>query len=488
MSASSRIPSWRIVSLACLLCSCVVEPGATTAASASLASTGSPTAPTTTGGTAPDEPTSASGSATTAAFDNTSTGGSTTTGTNTTTGGPVCGDGVLDLGEDCDDSNLIENDGCLSNCMLGSGGALPALPLPAPAEDEYLRCFAAIDAELLDGDTHALVLGSERFNFGPAGQVGAQVRRLPLPDATPTAWAFLEYAGEFGRRPLRAVTADNGDVIIVGVVYTEQQKPDSGGYSWRARFAPDGMLVWNHEDQSLPVFASGIALTPQGDLVVAGTTPGFSPWPILHVFGSDGALKVEFTDPGVPGYSSGYSDVTVDDDGNIYVLGTRVHDEATDARLFLQGLSPNATLQWSTEQASPTHMYVSSASLVLTTDDVLLAAVRQYDDPVNWKAAGPLGLAAFATDGAEMWWKEWSPPAPWHPLGGTLVAAADGGVFLAGSLANSDEQTTFAVRLTADTTAVWASITPGDPVQDALLGPDGLFYVLTQTAIVPHLP
>lgn len=482
----SRILYWLAVSVAGGLCSCVVGPGATTGASESVASTGSPTALTTTGGTNPDEPTS--GSATTAAFDNTSAGGSTTADANTTTGGPVCGDGVVDLGEDCDDSNKVENDGCLSNCVLGAGGALPALPLPAPAKDEYLRCFTAVDADLLGGDTHALVLGSERFNFGPVGQVGTQVRRIPLPDATPAAWAFLEYAGDFGRRPLRAVTADNGDVIIVGVVYTEQQKPDSGGYSWRARFAPDGMLVWNHEDPSIPVFASGITLTPQGDLVVAGTTPGFSPWPLLHIFGPDGALKAEFADPGVPGYASGYSDVTVDDDGNIYVLGTRVHNEATDAHLFLQRLSPDAKLQWNTEQASPMNTYVSTASLVLTADDVLLAAVRQYDDPVNWKVAGPLGLAAFTTDGAEMWWKVWSPPAPWHPLGGTLVAAIDGGVFIAGSLVTSDDQATFSARLNADSTTVWANITPGEPVQDALLGPDGLFYVLTQTAIVPHLP
>ncbi|MCA9690759.1 MAG: hypothetical protein KC636_14220 [Myxococcales bacterium] len=35
---------------------------------------------------------------------------------------PVCGDGVVDPGEACDDGNLDDNDGCLSSCALASCG------------------------------------------------------------------------------------------------------------------------------------------------------------------------------------------------------------------------------------------------------------------------------------------------------------------------------------------------------------------------------
>src|SRR5262245_7334237 len=42
-----------------------------------------------------------------------------------TFGGPaVCGNGIKDQGEDCDDGNTVENDGCRANCLLPSCGDL----------------------------------------------------------------------------------------------------------------------------------------------------------------------------------------------------------------------------------------------------------------------------------------------------------------------------------------------------------------------------
>lgn len=440
--------------------------------------------------TSPDEPGTSlalDDSTTTGAAD-TGTDGSTTADTDTTLDGPVCGDGVVDPGEACDDANTAEDDGCLADCMLGPGGALPPLSLEPLAEKEFLRCFTAIDASRLGGDAHALVLGSEILGLQFDDPVTAHVRRLPLPDAAPAAWTYLEHAEIYGRRPHRAITAENGDVIVVGAVFTETLKPDSGGYSWRARFAPDGALVWNHEDELLFVVSSSVALTPQGDFVVAGVGNAFGAWSVLRLFGPDGALKAEFSPPDPPGYFSEYVDVAADDDGNIYLLGTHVAYDNSHSRVFLYGLSPDASLQWSAELDSATHPHIDALTLVRTTDDVLLAAIKQHDHPKNWKAAGPLAFAAFTADGTELWWKEWSPPEPWHPLVGTLVADDVGGAYLAGTLVDGDAETNYLTRLSGGADPQWLSITPGEAVVDALLGPDGLFYVLTHDAIVPHLP
>jgi cysteine-rich repeat protein len=35
---------------------------------------------------------------------------------------PVCGNGILETGENCDDSNLINGDGCSSICLVEEGG------------------------------------------------------------------------------------------------------------------------------------------------------------------------------------------------------------------------------------------------------------------------------------------------------------------------------------------------------------------------------
>lgn len=49
------------------------------------------------------------------------TGSLTTGGTADTTGGPAeCGNGVVEVGEECDDGNLVDGDGCESNCLAGA--------------------------------------------------------------------------------------------------------------------------------------------------------------------------------------------------------------------------------------------------------------------------------------------------------------------------------------------------------------------------------
>jgi cysteine-rich repeat protein len=40
----------------------------------------------------------------------------------TMTGGVSCGDGIVDIGEDCDDDNAVDGDGCDSNCTTTSCG------------------------------------------------------------------------------------------------------------------------------------------------------------------------------------------------------------------------------------------------------------------------------------------------------------------------------------------------------------------------------
>ncbi|HGG57826.1 MAG TPA: DUF4215 domain-containing protein, partial [Nannocystis exedens] len=63
-----------------------------------------------------DAPTSSSSSSTT----NTSTG--TSSAAETTASQSFCGDGVLDSGEECDDGNISDADGCLANCTPGTCG------------------------------------------------------------------------------------------------------------------------------------------------------------------------------------------------------------------------------------------------------------------------------------------------------------------------------------------------------------------------------
>ncbi|WP_437753898.1 DUF4215 domain-containing protein [Sorangium sp. So ce1389] len=62
----------------------------------------------------------------------------TGTGTGTGAGGAVCGDGLLEPSEQCDDGNTEDGDGCTSDCQLstGTGGAVCGDGLVEPPSEQ----------------------------------------------------------------------------------------------------------------------------------------------------------------------------------------------------------------------------------------------------------------------------------------------------------------------------------------------------------------
>ena len=54
--------------------------------------------------------------------------------------GGFCGDGNTDLGEQCDDGNAIDNDGCSASCMLENPDPLDCVLVPQPA-----NCFDCVN-------------------------------------------------------------------------------------------------------------------------------------------------------------------------------------------------------------------------------------------------------------------------------------------------------------------------------------------------------
>ncbi|KAJ9458308.1 Tyrosinase [Diplonema papillatum] len=60
-----------------------------------------------------------------------------------------CGDGTVDVGEQCDDGNIIEDDGCNSQCSTGPLVPVPPAPAPSPSAG-YPTDYTA--ADLADAD------------------------------------------------------------------------------------------------------------------------------------------------------------------------------------------------------------------------------------------------------------------------------------------------------------------------------------------------
>ena len=72
----------------------------------------------------------------------TSTDTSTTTGTDTTgtegeSADPLCGDGMVEGSESCDDENMVETDGCLSTCVVPRSCAEILAEVPGVSDGTY---------------------------------------------------------------------------------------------------------------------------------------------------------------------------------------------------------------------------------------------------------------------------------------------------------------------------------------------------------------
>ena len=75
----------------------------------------------------------------------------TDTETDTETGGdPECGNGIVDEGEDCDDGNAFEWDGCSNDCVAGYMSDPVTMALELPAVVPVLRLD--IDGQLIEKD------------------------------------------------------------------------------------------------------------------------------------------------------------------------------------------------------------------------------------------------------------------------------------------------------------------------------------------------
>ncbi|MCB9717718.1 MAG: hypothetical protein H6712_27970 [Myxococcales bacterium] len=185
------------------------------------------------------------------------------TGSESSGPGAACGNGVVDPGEDCDDENMLEDDGCYSNCTI-------------PYEELWTQTFddgeddLARDA-LFDGEGNLYVLGSSEVG---GGGFDLWLRQY-LPDGSEGfTWT---YDGAFGGDDFgqRMAWHPSGDLMIVGSEQSDQGSDvlvirlELSGPSvvWSDTYdGPDTGLMGADDD-----FGDHVAVTAEGDVLVAGT-------------------------------------------------------------------------------------------------------------------------------------------------------------------------------------------------------------------------
>jgi cysteine-rich repeat protein len=129
---------------------------------------------------------------------------------------PLCGNGTLDPGEQCDDGNRLDLDGCDSSCHYELVVRMTSLAISGTAAPAALRCTPATNA-----------LGTKVFN----GTIGLDMVNTSETDSlnTGTSNSLLQFLG------LSDLTGTNASGFDIGAI---SASPDPNKGTWPTGSAP----------------------------------------------------------------------------------------------------------------------------------------------------------------------------------------------------------------------------------------------------------
>ncbi|MDC0668043.1 hypothetical protein [Nannocystis radixulma] len=388
---------------------------------------------------------------------------------------PLCGNGVLDPGEACDDGNLVHRDACLPNCTEGAGITLP--PVWTQPPPSWAQHAAVLDGELFGAVGDALVVAGHPWDEP------ARLELVPLQPDGPAPWSFV--AAESHRLCAMTIAGD-GDIILAGVMIPPV--PDASRPLWLARVALTGAVEWSTvyppEPDEVVVDDIELAATPSGDIAVVRRAE-------LRVFDAAGQLRWTHRASTDAAWSVEYDDLAVDPQGRIYVAGTR---EPGRAFATVEALDPAGQLLWRTDLASEQYGRTEGPALAVSAAGFLFVALGHDDGDSEVAGAS---LAALELDGALRWWHLIDHQECCIGYGPhRMVPAADGGVLVAWILGYDDSADAHVARYDVAGAHLYQLDAVQGWVLDLRAGPDNRWYSLEASKweddegrfLVPHLP
>lgn len=421
--------------------------GSTSAEPAPTGTSGDPLVSTSSGGGETSSGGSSSGGGETSSGESSSSGG----GDASSSSGapePVCGDGVVDEGELCDDGDDVDGDGCNADCQVS--GTLVWSTTHAGMlglSDEGLGCD-------VDGTGSIYVVGLTALS---AADEELWLRKYA---AEGQALWTQTYAGSAKLKDQgRGVVVDAAELVYAaGFVNVLEQ----GNNVFVRKYAADGMPVWTKSFNgaaSVGDIASAAVLTKTGDLLVGGATgvmdAGNDTW--LRKYSPTGAV---LWTRGHAGAGKGHDETNAlavtDDGGTFYAAGIEsVPGEGRN--LWLGKYDIDGNLLWS-------RLYNGMAS----KDDYLHAAVAMPDGGVvvcGYETALTIPWSSFLrrydANGLVVWTEIDAGPEELGALCYGLDRASNGDLLLAGAAIAGTTREPRLRRLAPDGTPLWSTVVVG---------------------------
>ncbi len=386
----------------------------------------------------------------------------------------VCGNGMIESAEECDDDNMDDADGCNSDCrpsgsvlwddVIGGGIlavdegygitvqtdgnylAVGYLSLPGGATDGWVRRLSSMNGAYWTTTHNGPGLGNDHFYdvAQAADEAAVIVGYQSGADMTPQGWvqkidgfgaelwnSAFDAPGSVATTIVTAVDVDgDGSVVVVGYYDTSTASNDM----LLRKYTPDGGVVWTRSHGGSAAgddAALGVDVAPNGDVYVSGHEgaigEGRNIW--LGKYDTDGNQLWTRSYNGTASVDDHLQSVVVDDSGNAFVCGYE-GNVTYPWHAFVRRYDSAGTIVWTDKYPGVSnegaHCFgiaraESGGDVVITGGEVsgtiTAALIRRYgrDGEVRWTTTIPGG--AVGPD-----------------YGRSLDIGPDGQIYLAGSV------------------------------------------------------
>lgn len=367
------------------------------------------------------------------------------TGSTESSTGPagVCGNEEVEAGEECDDGNTDDGDGCYSNCTLPFEIAWTA-SVHGGAGDDF-------GGDVVTDDAGNIYIGG--WTSIAVGDTDVWIQQITADGRL--GWSFTQGGVPGGDDVGFALAWAGSDLIIVGA---QSQPLGEDGLVARVD-SSDGSLVWVQYFDGPSASENGdritqVAVDSDGSIVVAGRTSvddvDADAW--VAKLDDMGALVWEQTYAGAFGAFDTYNGLGIDPDGNVRVIGFE-EVSAGEFDYFTATFDANGN---DTGQEA-----LAYTATDLAIDGAGLVAITGNEQPGNTFFDGSIHL--YDAGFVEQWVTYVDGPTSDFDIMEAVAFAPDGELYVAGTVTELNEQSNlWAGRIGPDGQRRWEDIHNND--------------------------
>lgn len=291
----------------------------------------------------------------------------------TTVPEPVCGNGVREDPEQCDDGNLEAGDGCEPDCTSSTDTQIWEDVQGGDASVQDSALGVAVDAA-----GNVVVTG---YEVDAVGDANVWVQGYGS-DGTPGLSVTLDPSGGGNDRGYAIALDEGGNIYLAGSTASEKDASDL----WFAKLDPRGAMLWQ---QIISGPETGTdearAIAVRGDTVaVAGfvrTGNGDNDVWVSARSVDDGVELWTDVVAGPDGLDDRANGVAIDPDGNVVIAGYFA-SEGFNTDVWLRKYDPTGVELWTTQYDNPNGTEERGYGVTLTPQG-MIAVAGTTPSPVN---------------------------------------------------------------------------------------------------------